>query len=73
MKYSLVIAALLSTASAADGCKGLKGHVWKEAGCKGKDSGSFNFKEGKDDKGKTIPTSGKCTPHNPPAGLVTTE
>ena len=44
MKY-FVIAALLSQASAADGCKGdLKGQYWKKAGCEGKHEKSFTFK-----------------------------
>jgi hypothetical protein len=44
MKY-FVIAALLSQASAADGCKGdLKGEYWKKDGCKGDPEGAFNFK-----------------------------
>ena len=44
MKY-FVIAALLSQASAADGCKGdLKGEYWDKAGCDGDAKGKFSFK-----------------------------
>jgi hypothetical protein len=42
---SLVIAALLSQASAADGCKGdPKGEYFKKAGCEGKSEKDFTFK-----------------------------
>lgn len=73
MKY-FVIAALLSQASAADGCKGLKGQYYEKSGCEGDPKHTFNFAEGQDTKGKTLEnTSGKCVPHNPASALVTTE
>ena len=72
MKY-FVIAALLSQASAADGCKGLKGEYFSKSGCEGKADKTFNFAEGQDAKGKTIKDTGKCVPHNPPKASVTTE
>ena len=65
MKY-FVIAALLSQASAADGCKGdLKGEVFAKAGCEGKPSDTFTFKK--------VEGTGKCVPHKPTAATVKTE
>jgi hypothetical protein len=65
MKY-FVIAALLSQASAADGCKGdLKGEKFAKAGCEGKPSETFTFKK--------VDGTGKCVPHKPTAGTVKTE
>ena len=72
MKY-FVIAALLSQASAADGCKGLKGESWEKPGCEGDSKTKFKFVEGMDNKGKTIHGTGKCVPHNPSADAIATK